>query len=62
VDELSLQDGRKLNWRKEVAMKLLNLQQRDGSWSNDNARWWEKDPALVTSYAVLSLEMIWRGL
>jgi squalene-hopene/tetraprenyl-beta-curcumene cyclase len=62
VEELELKDGRKLNWRKEVAMKLLNLQQRDGSWSNDNARWWEKDPALVTSYAVLSLEMIWRNL
>ena len=62
VEELVLKDGRKLNWRKEVAMKLLNLQQRDGSWANDNARWWEKDPALITSYAVLSLEMIWRGL
>jgi squalene-hopene/tetraprenyl-beta-curcumene cyclase len=62
VDELALNDGRKLDWRKHVAMKLLNLQQRDGSWSNDNGRWWEKDPALVTAYAVLSLEMIWRGL
>ena len=62
VDELELQDGRKLNWRKEVAMRLLNLQRQDGSWLNDNARWWEKDPALVTSYAVLSLELIWRGL
>src|SRR6185295_17589805 len=62
VDELELKDGRKLNWRKEVAMRLINLQQRDGSWSNDNGRWWEKDPALVTSYATLSLEVIWRRL
>lgn len=62
VEELELKDGRKLNWRKEVAMRLLNLQRQDGSWYNDNARWWEKDPALVTSYAVLSLEMLWRGL
>ncbi len=62
VEELELKDGRKLNWRKEVAMRLLNLQRQDGSWFNDNARWWEKDPALVTSYAVLSLEMLWRGL
>jgi squalene-hopene/tetraprenyl-beta-curcumene cyclase len=62
VDELELKDGRKLNWRKEVAMRLLNLQRQDGAWLNDNARWWEKDLALVTSYAVLSLEMIWRGL
>jgi squalene-hopene/tetraprenyl-beta-curcumene cyclase len=62
VEELELKDGRKLDWRREVAMKLLNLQQRDGSWSNENARWWEKDPALITSYAVLSLEMIQRKL
>jgi squalene-hopene/tetraprenyl-beta-curcumene cyclase len=62
VDELELKDGRKLNWRKEVAMRLLNLQRQDGSWFNDNARWMEKDPVLVTSYGVLSLELIWRGL
>lgn len=62
VEELELKDGRKQNWRKEVAMRLLNLQRQDGSWLNDNARWLEKDPALVTSYAVLSLEMIGRGL
>jgi squalene-hopene/tetraprenyl-beta-curcumene cyclase len=62
VNELELSNGQKLDWRKEVAMRLINLQQRDGSWSNENGRWWEKDPALVTSYAVLSLEMIARGL
>lgn len=62
VMELELKEGRRLNWRKEVGMRLLNLQRQDGSWFNDHARWWEKDPALVTSYAVLSLEMIWRGL
>jgi squalene-hopene/tetraprenyl-beta-curcumene cyclase len=60
--ELELLNGQKINWRKELALKLINLQQRDGSWSNENGRWWEKDPALVTSYALLSLEMIHRGL
>lgn len=62
VTELELKDGRKPDWRKEVAMRLLNLQRQDGSWFNDNARWLEKDPVLVTSYAVLSLELMWRGL
>ena len=61
VGELELLNGQKINWRKELAMKLINLQQRDGSWSNENGRWWEKDPALVTAYAVLMLEMIYRG-
>ncbi len=62
VGELGLSNGQRIDWRKELALKLINLQQRDGSWSNDNGRWWEKDPSLVTSYAVLSLEMICRGL
>jgi squalene-hopene/tetraprenyl-beta-curcumene cyclase len=60
--ELELADGRKLDWRRDVAMRLINLQQKDGSWFNDNGRWWERDPALVTSYVTLSLEMIYRGL
>jgi len=60
--QLDLPDGRAIDWRKELALRLINLQQRDGSWSNDNGRWWEQDPALVTSYAVLSLEMLRHGL
>ncbi len=62
VQDLELANGQKINWRKEAALRLLNLQQRDGSWANENGRWWEKDPSLVTSYVVLSLEMIYRGL
>jgi len=60
--ELELKDGRKVNWRREVALRLMNLQQRDGSWENANARWWEKETALTTSYSIISLELIWRGL
>lgn len=60
VDQLELADGRKIDWRKDLAMRLINLQQKDGSWMNDNGRWWERDPALVTSYAVLTLELVAR--
>jgi squalene-hopene/tetraprenyl-beta-curcumene cyclase len=62
VRELALADGRTIPWRRDVAARLINLQQKDGSWMNDNGRWWERDPALVTAYAVLSLEIIHRGL
>lgn len=62
VDELELATGQKVNWRRELSQKLLNVQQKDGSWLNDNGRWWERDPALVTAYAVLALEIILRGL
>ncbi len=43
-------------------MRLINLQQRDGSWANTNGRWWEKDPNLVTAYAIQSLDIIHRGI
>jgi squalene-hopene/tetraprenyl-beta-curcumene cyclase len=62
VTDLALADGRKVAWRKQLGQKLLNLEQADGSWINDNGRWWERDPVLVTSYAVLTLETIYRGL
>ncbi len=62
VDELVLKDGKVVNWRKELAMKLLNLQKQDGSWSNESNRWMEKDPILVTSYSLIALEFVYRGL
>jgi squalene-hopene/tetraprenyl-beta-curcumene cyclase len=43
-------------WRVDLARKLLSLQRADGSWQNANPRWWESNPVLVTSYAVLALE------
>ena len=62
VQTLELKDGRKINWRREVALRLINLQRPDGTWANTNARWWEKDPNLVTAYAVLSLDILHRGV
>ena len=62
VDILETKDGAKNTWREQVALKLIDLQQKDGAWANDNGRWWEKDPALVTAYALIALEMIERKL
>ena len=62
VQTLELKDGRKIKWRREVALRLINLQRPDGTWANTNARWWEKDPNLVTAYAVLSLDILHRGI
>ena len=62
VNELETKDGVKINWRREVALRLMNLQKPDGSWMNDNARWWEKETPLTTSYSLIALELVWRGL
>ncbi|MFT4586654.1 MAG: squalene-hopene/tetraprenyl-beta-curcumene cyclase [Candidatus Binatia bacterium] len=62
IDELPAADGTMIDWRKQLALRLINLQKTDGKWINDSARWWENDPALVTSYALLALEMIHHDL
>lgn len=62
IEELPLTDGRKVNWRKDLAEKLISLQKGDGSWANPSSRWMEADPILVTSYCVLALETIYGGL
>ncbi len=50
--------GTKHDWRYELMNKLVSLQKSDGFWINENNRWWENDPALVTSYSLLSLEIL----
>ncbi len=42
-------------WRSELADALISRQQEDGSWINENPRWMEGDPNLVTAYALLAL-------
>jgi squalene-hopene/tetraprenyl-beta-curcumene cyclase len=56
LNELTLKDGKKVEWRGALVGKLLNLQKGDGSWANDTAgRWMESDPVLVSSYILLAL-------
>lgn len=62
IQEITKPDGTKANWRLDLAKQLFNLQNIDGSWSNPNGRWMEKDPDLSTAYAVLALEHLIRGL
>jgi squalene-hopene/tetraprenyl-beta-curcumene cyclase len=47
--------GVKHAWRSELADALIARQQADGSWVNENPRWMEGDPNLVTSYSLLAL-------
>jgi squalene-hopene/tetraprenyl-beta-curcumene cyclase len=52
------QQGKKRKWREELADQLLKIQQSDGYWINENGRWWENNPVLVTAYVVLALEEV----
>lgn len=43
------------DWYAELSSKLLSLQKPDGSWKNDTPDFWEGNPYLATSRALLAL-------
>ncbi len=45
-------------WRNELANQLIKIQSPEGFWVNENGRWWENNPTLVTAYVILALEEI----
>ena len=61
VETLPIPGGRSMNWRREWALGLLNLQGGDGAWVS-RFEGEERDPFLATAGAVLALDLIWRGL
>ena len=62
IDQLERPDGTKVDWRKELGRLLVSNQSKDGSWVNENSRWWENDDILVTSYVVLTLEQLYYSI
>lgn len=62
TDVIKQKDGKLLNWRTAVAKRVLGAQKMDtkgkGYWVNNEARFWENDPILATSYSVLALEAL----
>jgi squalene-hopene/tetraprenyl-beta-curcumene cyclase len=62
VNLLKLDDGKEVDWRKELGGRLLSKQREDGSWTNPNGRWMESNPVLVTAFTVLSLEQIYDSI
>ena len=49
------------DWYRELAEKLISEQSSEGFWRNQESRWFERDPVLVTAYSVLALETAYRG-
>jgi len=62
IGKLQLADGKEADWRNDLADALLKKQKADGSWVNDNSRWMEADPVLVTAYSVMALEQIYYSI
>jgi squalene-hopene/tetraprenyl-beta-curcumene cyclase len=54
--------GKKVDWRRDLSMRLMKLQQQDGSWTNESPRWKENNPVLVTTYCVMALEILYSQM
>ncbi|NLE39794.1 MAG: terpene cyclase/mutase family protein [Pirellulaceae bacterium] len=55
LDRIDDADGKSHDWRAELIAELVRRQQPDGSWINEHSRWMERNPSLVTAYALLAL-------
>lgn len=49
------ENGVQHDWRQELVAHLASTQLEDGSWVNENDRWLESDPNLVSGYSLLAL-------
>ncbi len=52
---MDLPNGTKRLWAKDLAEKLITLQEAEGSWINTAMRWMENDRILATSYVLSAL-------
>ncbi|MBM4034858.1 MAG: terpene cyclase/mutase family protein [Planctomycetes bacterium] len=52
---LDLPNGTKRLWAKDLAERLISLQDPQGFWINREMRWMENDPILATAYVLQAL-------
>lgn len=63
INRLETPEGKNIDWRKDLALKIMAAQASDGHWTNRGSnRWMEDNPVLVTSYSLLALQHVFRGL
>ncbi|MGV3483839.1 MAG: hypothetical protein ACO1RT_05435, partial [Planctomycetaceae bacterium] len=55
ITRLKDAQGAEHDWKADLIAELAERQNEDGSWSNDNRRWFENDKNLATSFALMSL-------
>ena len=57
VKELTVPDGKMIDWLEALSAKLIALQQPDSSWQNPTKRWMEGNPKLTAAYVIMTLNL-----
>jgi squalene-hopene/tetraprenyl-beta-curcumene cyclase len=55
IDEVVDAEGKKLDWRADITAATAKRQRPEGSWLNEQDRWMEGDPNIVTGYTLMAL-------
>lgn len=61
-DNLKLENGSEIDWRNDLATKLITLHKHPGYWANENSRWMESNPFLASAYILSALKNIYPKL
>lgn len=57
-----VQKEKQQNWSADLLTKLINLQKKDGSWQNENRKYWEGNKVLVTARAIITMNHIFKSM
>lgn len=60
-DYIPANNGNQHNWGADLISKIVYLQQKDGSWVNEDRKYWEGNKILVTARAIITLNHVFRS-
>jgi squalene-hopene/tetraprenyl-beta-curcumene cyclase len=60
IKKVKTKDG-DIDWARDLAYVLMKLQRKDGSWVNENPKYFEGYPVMASAYALKALNYCWRS-
>jgi prenyltransferase beta subunit len=62
MEKVTLEDGSEREWARDLAAHIARLQNEDGSFANQDPKWWENEKVLATAYALQALNLCTKHL
>ena len=53
--------GRDRRWSEDLVKRVLSIQRDDGSWVNEDKKYWEGNPVLATARSVITISHALRA-